>query len=68
MIQMPIGCVIVDPNDPNCKVIGHDLRSRHPLWHAAMVAVDLVARQQGGGVYQYNGKNNSHDVLLLLFH
>ncbi|ELU08866.1 hypothetical protein CAPTEDRAFT_159319 [Capitella teleta] len=55
--EMPIGCVIVDPNDPNCKVIGHDLRSRHPLWHAAMVAVDLVARQQGGGVYQYNEKD-----------
>lgn len=25
---------------------------RHPLWHAAMLAIDLVAHGQGGGVWQ----------------
>ena len=37
----------------NGKVIvrSHDLRHEHPLQHAAMVCVDMVAKQQGGGAW-----------------
>nr|CAD7262623.1 unnamed protein product [Timema shepardi] len=48
------GAVIVDPKMSGTQVIamGYDERGGHPLKHAAMVAVDLVARGQGGGTWE----------------
>lgn len=47
-----MGVVVVDPSLPsNDAVIAAAAvrKSRHPLHHAVIVAVDLVARTQGGG-------------------
>ncbi|CAG2065719.1 unnamed protein product [Timema podura] len=48
------GAVIVDPKMSGTQVIavGYDDRGGHPLKHAAMVVVDLVARGQGGGAWE----------------
>ena len=45
------GACVVDP--ATNQVIAHcpDLRHCHPLQHAVMAAVDLVARTQGGGAW-----------------
>lgn len=48
-----VGAAIVDPKSGRILAVGHDLRRDHPLQHAAMVCVDLVAWGQGGGVYRY---------------
>ncbi|XP_063229168.1 probable inactive tRNA-specific adenosine deaminase-like protein 3 [Bacillus rossius redtenbacheri] len=44
------GAVVVD-REGRVLAAGWDERGRHPLRHAAMVAVDLVARGQGGGAW-----------------
>lgn len=48
-----VGAVIVDPKSGRVVAVGHDLTREHPLHHAVMVCIDLVARAQGGGVYRY---------------
>jgi len=53
--QLPIGVVIVDSTTNETVAIAHDMRNRHPLQHATMVAIDLVARAQGGGAWKFNG-------------
>jgi len=53
-LQVPIGAVIVDPVTNSVIARAHDLRKgEHPLHHTTMVAVDLVARSQGGGMWNY---------------
>jgi len=49
------GCVIVDPNTKKLLVAAHPVTKQHPLHHAVMVAIDLVAKQQGAGSYTYRG-------------
>lgn len=49
----PVGAVIVAPKSGQIMVVGHDLTRDHPLHHAVMVCIDLVAWAQGGGVYRY---------------
>lgn len=49
----PVGAVIVDPKSGQIIAVGHDLTRDHPLHHAVMVCIDLVAWAQGGGVYRY---------------
>lgn len=44
--------VIVDPEDGKILAIAASKMEQHPLWHAAMLAVDLVARLQGGGAWK----------------
>ncbi|KAJ8895351.1 hypothetical protein PR048_000683 [Dryococelus australis] len=44
------GAVVVDP-EGRVIAVGWDDRLRHPLKHAAMVVVDLVAQGQGGGAW-----------------
>ncbi|XP_062862325.1 probable inactive tRNA-specific adenosine deaminase-like protein 3 [Trichomycterus rosablanca] len=49
-----VGAVIVDPRSGQIVAVGHDLRrAGNPLHHAVMACIDLVARSQGGGAYQY---------------
>ncbi|KAI5613423.1 putative inactive tRNA-specific adenosine deaminase-like protein 3 [Silurus asotus] len=48
-----VGGVIVDPKSGRIVAVGHDLTRDHPLHHAVMVCIDLVAWAQGGGVYGY---------------
>uniref|UniRef100_A0A8C8SI92 CMP/dCMP-type deaminase domain-containing protein n=1 Tax=Pelusios castaneus TaxID=367368 RepID=A0A8C8SI92_9SAUR len=50
----PVGAAVVDPATGRVLAVGHDCRnSLHPLLHAAMVCIDLVACGQGGGAYSY---------------
>ncbi|XP_046404413.1 probable inactive tRNA-specific adenosine deaminase-like protein 3 [Ischnura elegans] len=46
-----VGCVIVDPIKLCVVIIAYDRRLGHPLKHAVMVAADLMARVQGGGLW-----------------
>ncbi|XP_052462812.1 probable inactive tRNA-specific adenosine deaminase-like protein 3 [Carassius gibelio] len=49
-----VGAVIVDPESEQIVVVGHDFkRGSHPLHHAVMVCIDLVACGQGEGAYNY---------------
>ncbi|XP_033734132.1 probable inactive tRNA-specific adenosine deaminase-like protein 3 isoform X3 [Pecten maximus] len=54
--QFPIGAVVVDPDQNEVIAKGYDLRhGSHPLQHATMVTIDLVARAQGGGMWPLEG-------------
>jgi tRNA-specific adenosine deaminase 3 len=47
-----MGAVIVDPSKDNVIAMAYDLRCHgHPLQHAVMVVIDLVARGQLGGTW-----------------
>ncbi|XP_076858456.1 putative inactive tRNA-specific adenosine deaminase-like protein 3 [Brachyhypopomus gauderio] len=49
-----VGAVITNPQSSQVIAIGHDCRrGNHPLHHAVIVCIDLVAHTQGGGAYQY---------------
>lgn len=50
----PIGAAIVDPATDTLVAVGHDCRADHPLHHAVMVCIDLVARSHGGGCYRFD--------------
>uniref|UniRef100_A0A3Q2T566 Adenosine deaminase tRNA specific 3 n=1 Tax=Fundulus heteroclitus TaxID=8078 RepID=A0A3Q2T566_FUNHE len=45
----PVGAVVVDPAEERVVAVGQDRRRDHPLRHAVMVAIELVAQSQGGG-------------------
>lgn len=45
----PVGAAMVDPSTESVVAVGHDCRGDHPLQHAVMVCIDLVARSQGAG-------------------
>lgn len=49
--QEPVGAVIVDPVTSTVLAVGHDKRHVHPMQHAVMVCIDLVAHGQGGGAW-----------------
>ncbi|XP_033473661.1 putative inactive tRNA-specific adenosine deaminase-like protein 3 [Epinephelus lanceolatus] len=49
-----VGAVVVDPATEKIIAVGHDCRGDHPLHHAVMVCIDLVARSQGGGCYSFD--------------
>ncbi|KAM6934927.1 putative inactive tRNA-specific adenosine deaminase-like protein 3 isoform 1-T1 [Xenentodon cancila] len=49
-----VGAVIVDPDEERIIAVGHDCRGNHPLHHAVMVCIDLVAQSQGGGCYHFD--------------
>lgn len=50
-----VGAVMVDPTAERIIAVGHDCRGDHPLHHAVMVCIDLVARSQGGGAFSFDG-------------
>ncbi|KAK5861489.1 hypothetical protein PBY51_022882 [Eleginops maclovinus] len=49
-----VGAVVVDPSTEKVIAVGHDSRGDHPLHHAVMVCIDLVARSQGSGCYSFD--------------
>ena len=49
-----MGSVIVNPTTGQILAVSHDLRDEHPLQHAVLVAIDLIAKGQGAGTYTYN--------------
>lgn len=49
-----VGAVVVDPEVGRIIAVGHDCRGDHPLHHAVMVCIDLVAQSQGGGCYDFD--------------
>uniref|UniRef100_A0A1A7YHI9 Adenosine deaminase, tRNA-specific 3 n=1 Tax=Iconisemion striatum TaxID=60296 RepID=A0A1A7YHI9_9TELE len=49
-----VGAVVVDPEKEQIIAVGHDCRGNHPLHHAVMVCIDLVAQSQGGGCYCFD--------------
>lgn len=49
-----VGAAVVDPVMEKIVAVGHDCRGDHPLHHAVMVCIDLVARSQGGGCYKFD--------------
>ncbi|XP_017893345.1 probable inactive tRNA-specific adenosine deaminase-like protein 3 [Ceratina calcarata] len=56
--------LIVDPEDGRILAVAASKIDQHPMWHAAMLAVDLVARLQGGGAWKWDEKSgqNSDDL------
>lgn len=53
-----VGAVAVDPEKEQIVAVGHDCRGHHPLHHAVMVCIDLVARSQGGGSHCFDSYTN----------
>ena len=50
-----MGAVIVNPQTDHPIAISHDLRcTGHPLQHAVMVCIDLVAHGQHAGAWELN--------------
>ncbi|XP_072767369.1 probable inactive tRNA-specific adenosine deaminase-like protein 3 isoform X2 [Anoplolepis gracilipes] len=43
---------VVDPEDGRILAVSAARIDRHPMWHAAMLAIDLVARLHGGGAWR----------------
>jgi len=56
----------VDPVRDVTVARGFDLRASHPLQHCTMVGVDLVARSQGGGMWD-NTQGQTAGWLVLLY-
>lgn len=53
--MVPVGAVMVDPASDQILATAHDCsRGTHPLHHAVMVCIDLVARGQGGGAHNFD--------------
>ncbi|XP_067003392.2 probable inactive tRNA-specific adenosine deaminase-like protein 3 [Anabrus simplex] len=48
-----VGAGVVDPGSGQLLALAYDERSAHPLKHAVMVLVDLIALSQGGGAWQH---------------
>lgn len=48
--------MIVDPVDGRILAVAASKIDRHPMWHAAMLAVDLVAKLQGGGAWKFEDR------------
>ncbi|GAB1866952.1 tRNA-specific adenosine deaminase 2 [Camponotus japonicus] len=48
---------VVDPEDGRILAISAARVDQHPMWHAAMLAVDLVARLHGGGAWRLNDED-----------
>ncbi|KAL1456989.1 hypothetical protein WDU94_001669 [Cyamophila willieti] len=46
-----VGCAVVDPVTNQLIALGADDRRSHPMKHAAMVAIDNVAKSQNGGAW-----------------
>ncbi|XP_076679033.1 putative inactive tRNA-specific adenosine deaminase-like protein 3 [Andrena cerasifolii] len=55
--------VIVDPEDGRILAIAASKIDQHPMWHAAMLAVDLVARLQGGGAWELHENLEKNDAV-----
>lgn len=66
--------VIVNPDDGTILSIAASRQDKHPMWHASMLAVDLVAKAQGGGAWKLiednetdSSKRKHRDILPLRY-
>ncbi|XP_048586344.1 probable inactive tRNA-specific adenosine deaminase-like protein 3 [Nematostella vectensis] len=58
--QVGIGAAMVDPETKRVVAVACDLRHHgHPLQHAVMVVIDLVAQSQGAGSWCLGGRDSS---------
>ncbi|XP_028144849.2 probable inactive tRNA-specific adenosine deaminase-like protein 3 [Diabrotica virgifera virgifera] len=57
--KKPIGCVVVDPKVNSVVAVGYNEIEKGPCRHAAMVAVDNVAKTQKGGVWMNSTNEES---------
>ena len=44
--KVAVGCVVVDPADDRMVASSGDMRHVHPLKHAPMVCIEMVAQEQ----------------------
>jgi tRNA-specific adenosine deaminase 3 len=44
--------VIVDPENGSILSVAASSLDKHPMWHASMLAIDLIAELQGGGSWK----------------
>ncbi|XP_076241441.1 putative inactive tRNA-specific adenosine deaminase-like protein 3 [Calliopsis andreniformis] len=51
--------LIADPEDGRILAIAASKIDEHPMWHAAMLAIDLVAKLQGGGAWELHKRRNN---------
>lgn len=54
-----VGAAIVDPTNGRIVARSGDFRSKHPIKHAIMCAVDNVAMTQGGGAWRCTKSTNT---------
>ncbi|KAK3597440.1 hypothetical protein CHS0354_040180 [Potamilus streckersoni] len=65
----PIAALIVDPSTDMVIAKSHDDRhGNHPLHHAVMICIDLVARSQGGGMWTFGKDCDFNSVLSMQSH
>ncbi|XP_031554072.1 probable inactive tRNA-specific adenosine deaminase-like protein 3 isoform X2 [Actinia tenebrosa] len=58
--MVAIGTVVVDPSSDIVIAVAYDLRCHgHPLHHAIMVVIDLVAQSQTGGTWNMGYQQDS---------
>lgn len=53
---------VVDPEDGRILAVSAARIDRHPMWHAAMLAVDLIAGLHGGGAWCLKDQETSRDA------
>lgn len=51
--------IVVDPDHRSVVAVAFDNRTEHPLQHAAMLAIDNVAKTQNGGAWSTNSENST---------
>ncbi|KAG7189118.1 hypothetical protein KM043_008691 [Ampulex compressa] len=56
------GAVMVDPADGRILAVAASRIDLHPMWHAAMLIVDLVAKLQGGGAWHLEEESKSAPI------
>lgn len=65
--MLPVGAIIVNPETNTLVASAYDLRqSQHPLHHATLVCVDMVAKGHGGGAWEYE-ENHIQDFYYTSF-
>ncbi|GAB6027865.1 adenosine deaminase, tRNA-specific 3 [Chamberlinius hualienensis] len=60
--ERAVGAVVVDPTVNTIIAMSGDKTSEHPLQHACMLCIDLVAQIQGGGAWNKSVNNDSSHV------
>ena len=61
-IDSTMGVVVVDPSKETVVAAASVRKAFHPLHHAVMVALDLVARSQGGGALSVTASPHLRNV------
>ncbi|KAK2580394.1 hypothetical protein KPH14_006146 [Odynerus spinipes] len=56
--------VVIDPDDGRVLAIAASRIDRHPMWHASMLAIDLVAKLHGGGAWNLDEEFHQESTFL----